>query len=219
MAHSISGTISGSLSGVIVSAGGKVATSSAGSYSIAAVPDGLVTVIPNYPGYSFSPPSYTFILSANVTGVNFTATAITNPWFTTNFQLRSGSTTFKPHDAIGQNIMIEKGEEVKIERGELADYTLADYFIGWKQVVKATFQVLYSKVITPAGGYSSLEAVLNARSAGVNLEYSVDGGSTWVFCRLTGDPPRDKIDGKNVGETMTVELESLGLVASPWKVS
>lgn len=219
MAHNISGTISGSLSGVIVAAGGKTGTSSGGAFTILAVPDGLVTVIPTKPGYSFSPPLYTFNLAGDTTGINFTATAITNAWFTTLFQLRSGTTTFKPADSVGRNVMIEKGEEVRIERGELADFTLADYFVGWRQKVRATFQVIYSKTITPDTGYSSLEAVLNARSAGVNLEYSVDGGANWVECLLESDPGREKIDNKNVGETVTIELISTALIASPWRTT
>ena len=80
--YSISGTItlnSAGLSGVTVKAGSASATTnSSGTYTISGLAAGSYTVTPTLSGYTFSPASQAVtISSANVTGINFTATAAT----------------------------------------------------------------------------------------------------------------------------------------------
>ena len=79
--YSISGTITLSgagLSGVTVTAGsGSATTNATGAYTISGLAAGSYTVTPSRSGYTFSPASQSAtISSANVTGVDFTATAV-----------------------------------------------------------------------------------------------------------------------------------------------
>ncbi len=76
--YSISGTITyngSGLSGVSVTAGSVSATTNAsGAYTINGVANGTYTVTPSLSGYTFSPASQSVTVnSANVTGINFTA--------------------------------------------------------------------------------------------------------------------------------------------------
>lgn len=82
--YSVSGavTLSGAgLSGVTVTAGSKSATStSTGAYTVSGLASGTYTVTPSLSGTTFSPVSQSVtVSSANVTGVNFTATQNTGP--------------------------------------------------------------------------------------------------------------------------------------------
>ena len=83
--YSISGTItlSGSgLSGVTVTAGSATATTASdGTYTISGLAAGSYTVTPSKSGYTFSPANQSVtISSSNVTGINFTATAVTTTY-------------------------------------------------------------------------------------------------------------------------------------------
>ncbi len=80
--YSISGTISPTAGGagaaVILSgaAGATATTNGAGNYTFSGLANGSYTVTPNNSGYTFSPVSRSVTVSAaNVTGMNFTATA------------------------------------------------------------------------------------------------------------------------------------------------
>jgi hypothetical protein len=87
-AFSISGTISptagGSgatvvLSGVVTA---STTTDSSGNYSFSGLANGNYAVTPSHTGYTFSPTSQSApVNGANVTGINFTATAQTAPTF------------------------------------------------------------------------------------------------------------------------------------------
>lgn len=218
--HSIAGTISGSLSGVVVTAGGDDATSSGGSYTIPAATDGLVEVIPQLAGYRFSPDKYVFNLAANTTGIDFTATA--TGIYACHFHLRcknSGGTvqaTFSPAAGVGVQVEPGRGEQVRIEREGL-DYSTDHYHIGFRQRVKATF-MSEGKSIAAAGGYSTLEAVLNAMAAGSYLEYNIidasAGGVNWVPCELDGDGEISRPNEKNVAKQFTIELVSKSAAVS-----
>jgi len=78
---SISGTVrlSGSaLPGITITAGVKSAvTDSAGQYTISGLAAGAYTVAPLGSSYSFTPASASVTLSSNLTGVDFTAAAVT----------------------------------------------------------------------------------------------------------------------------------------------
>lgn len=77
--RTISGRVSGAVAaGVTVSVGSRSAVTDAnGDYTIVNVRDGTYTVTPSLAWYTFSPASRTVTVSgANVTGVDFTATAI-----------------------------------------------------------------------------------------------------------------------------------------------
>jgi Carboxypeptidase regulatory-like domain len=85
-------TISGTLSptsggsGATVSLSGPVSattiSTSGGTYSFGGLPAGTYAVTPADPGFSFSPTSQTATITvANVSGINFTATAQTGPTF------------------------------------------------------------------------------------------------------------------------------------------
>jgi len=83
--YSISGTVTSGgtgLSGVLVSTGSStVTTDSSGNYTISGLANGTYTVTPTKSGYTFSPTSTSVtISSANKTGVNFTATAVTTTY-------------------------------------------------------------------------------------------------------------------------------------------
>lgn len=226
--YNISGTISGSLSGVVVTAGGKSGTSSGGSYSISAVPEGLVYIIPSLAGYTFSPAYYCLNLDGNKTGINFTASASASVLFSTFFHLRlknsSGSVlgTFSPHPEIfARSVERGRGELVRLER---TDVNLAtDHWnLGWRQIVRATFSDVGQKYIRPLPGYSSLEALFNMMTAGAFFEYNIadssPGGSSWVECELEKVDDK-KLKDKNVGITLTIEVQSKAVISSAFPVS
>ena len=87
--YSISGTISpvagGSGATVTLSgaAGATATANSSGNYTFSGLANGTYTVTPSHTGYTFSPSSVNVTVSgANVTtGLNFTATATTNPTY------------------------------------------------------------------------------------------------------------------------------------------
>jgi hypothetical protein len=81
--YTISGTVSPIAAGngttlTLSGAGTGTATGDAsGNYSFANLANGTYTVTPSRAGYTFSPPSQTVIVNgANLTGINFTATAV-----------------------------------------------------------------------------------------------------------------------------------------------
>jgi hypothetical protein len=221
--HSIAGTISGSLSDVIVVGGGDSATSSGGAYTIAAATDGLVYVIPSKAGYTFNPPYYVFNLAANTTGIDFTATATSTGIFNTYFHLRSKNAsgtvqaTFSPLVGIGRDVECATGEPL-VNEVELADRSTDNYLIGFRQIVKASFTAPALKYIPGAGGYVTLEAVMNSLAAGYYLEYNVidasAGGSNWVTCELVSYKRTKAISKRNFGVTVTIELASKSATVS-----
>ena len=225
--YNISGTISGSLSGVIVTAGGKSGTSSGGSYTISAVPEGLVYVVPSLAGYSFSPPLYVFTLAGDTTNINFTATA--ESLFSTNFHLRTknaaGSVlaTFSPAtDLFIKRVEPGVGEADQLERVDV-NHKTDNYILGFKQVVKVTLADASGyKYIRAAGGYSTLEAVLNSVVAGAVFEYNIidasAAGSNWVPCELV-KIDNQKIKDKNIGVQKNLEFISKDFVAASFPVS
>ena len=150
--------------------------------------------------------------------------------FTTYFHLRSKNSagtvqaTFSPLDGIGRQVEVGAGEPVTIER-ELITFATDHYFVGWKQVVVATFQDAgqkYIRGLASGTGSHSLEATLNAMPAGGYLEYQIDNASvasgTWIPCELKR-VTRKKLAKKNQALEVTVELISKAAVASPFAVS
>jgi hypothetical protein len=82
-AYSISGTVKAGgkpLSGVTVTSSGpaksSVTTGSDGTYSFKSLPKGSYTVTLSMTGYSFAPSNIKIVLNKNVTGQDFTATAL-----------------------------------------------------------------------------------------------------------------------------------------------
>ena len=150
--------------------------------------------------------------------------------FTTYFHLRSKNSggavqaTFSPLAGIGRQVEVGAGEPVTIER-ELINFATDNYFVGWKQVVVATFQDAgqkYIRGLASGTGSHSLEATLNAMPAGGYLEYQIDNASvasgTWVPCELKR-VTRKKMAKKNQAIEVTIELISKAAVASPFAVS
>jgi PKD repeat protein len=79
--YSIGGTVTEAgvgLPGVVVSDGTRSATTdSLGNYSIVAVPDGMYTLTPSKPGYTFAPATLGVAVSgANLAGKNFAGTSV-----------------------------------------------------------------------------------------------------------------------------------------------
>lgn len=144
--------------------------------------------------------------------------------FTTNFQLRaknaSGTVlaTFKEAaSGVGRRVGLPSPVGVWLEREGL-DLSDQSHFVGHKQAITVAFNS--EEVAVPGDtGYSSLEAVLNALPAGGTLEYTLDGGTTWVPCRHD-DPEVTKDDGDlNTGHTITLTLTSRAVVTSPLRTS
>ena len=86
--YSISGTITPAAGGsgaTVTLSGAATATTtsnSSGAYSFAGLANGTYAIIPSHTGYTFSPTSQIATVNgANVTGVNFTATAQVGPTF------------------------------------------------------------------------------------------------------------------------------------------
>lgn len=90
--YSISGTVTENgtgISGVTVSTGTRSATTQGdGTYTITGVPAGSYTVTPAKTDYAFTPTSRAVTVSANVTGVNFTAAKTA---FSISGMVRTGS--------------------------------------------------------------------------------------------------------------------------------
>jgi len=87
--YSISGTISPTAggSGATVTLSGAASSTttanSSGAYTFTGLVSGAYTVTPSHTGYTFAPTSQAATVNgANVTGINFTATAQTNPTYT-----------------------------------------------------------------------------------------------------------------------------------------
>lgn len=138
----------------------------------------------------------------------------------TNFRLRVKDTTgtvlatFVPATNIGRQIELASIEPVEIER-EKIDYSTDHYFLGYKQIVKATFIDTTSDTISAYSGYSTLETVLETRQAGYVFEYSLNAlGTVWIPCELVRYT-RKKLGKKNVGVEVSIELISKGLVSNP----
>jgi hypothetical protein len=151
--------------------------------------------------------------------------------YTTYFHLRAKNSagtvqaTFSPLATNGRKVEAGDGEPV-VEERELLTYATSNYFVGYKQIVKATFQAEASKVIpglASGTGSHSLEAVLNALPAGGYLEYQIDnasvGAGTWVPCELVRVSRKKFGNNKNVGIETSIELISRALVSSPFAVS
>lgn len=142
--------------------------------------------------------------------------------FTTYFHLRvktSGGSViaiFSPASTVGRDVTVGFGEAIILER-EKIDFSTDNYFLGWKQRVKAIF-VSSSKSITAASGYSTLEATLNAMTTGYKLEYNIidstAGGSNWVACELVSISKDKAQSGKNYGVKVTIELMSKSAVTN-----
>lgn len=80
--YSISGKVSGSAATVTLSgaSSAQTTTNGSGNYSFSGLANGSYLVAPSQSGYSFSPTTASeTIKSANITGVNFTATALPPP--------------------------------------------------------------------------------------------------------------------------------------------
>ena len=79
--YAISGTVTGAAGVTMTLSGAATATTTTGAggaYSLTALANGSYTVTPSLTGYTFSPASAAVSVSgANVTGTNFTATAVT----------------------------------------------------------------------------------------------------------------------------------------------
>jgi hypothetical protein len=81
--YTISGTVSGNLAGVTINLTGtssaSTTTASDGTYSFTGLSAGSYTITPSKTGYTFSPASLNpTVTSSNVTGQDFTASAVTN---------------------------------------------------------------------------------------------------------------------------------------------
>ena len=98
--YSISGTITyngAGLSGVTVSAGSGTAgtTNASGAYTITGLSAGTYAVTPSLSGYAFSPSSASkTINNANITGVNFTASAVSGGSYSISGRVTVRSTLF-----------------------------------------------------------------------------------------------------------------------------
>ncbi|MGA9753140.1 MAG: PKD domain-containing protein, partial [Acidobacteriota bacterium] len=97
--YSISGTITyngAGLSGVTVTAGSaSTTTNSSGAYTLSGLSTGTYTVAPSLSGYAFSPSSASeTINNANITGVNFTASAVGGGSYSISGRVTVTSTLF-----------------------------------------------------------------------------------------------------------------------------
>ncbi len=85
---SISGTVSGAVSsGVTITlsgtSSGTATTNASGNYTFTGLANGSYTVSPSQPGYTFTPTSEAVAINgANITSINFVATANTSPTYT-----------------------------------------------------------------------------------------------------------------------------------------
>jgi hypothetical protein len=117
---------------------------------------------------------------------------------------------------VGRDVAVGFGEAILLQR-EKIDFSTDDYFIGWKQRVKAVLTDT-AKTITAASGYSTLEATLNAMTTGYKLEYNIidssPGGSNWLACELLSISKDKAQSGKNYGVKVTIELMSKSAVTN-----
>ena len=168
--YSISGqvTLNGSpLSGVTVSpgAGYSVATDTNGSYTMVGLVNGSYTVTATKTGYNISSSQTVTINSSNVSGVNFTATAIAVPTYSI-----SGKVTLNNSPLSGATVSVGTGSSVTTDIN--GNYT----FVG---LVNGSYTVTATKT-----GYnisSSQTVTVNGSNvSGVNFtataSYSISGG-------------------------------------------
>jgi hypothetical protein len=142
-------------------------------------------------------------------------------WYSTYFQIKSvnGATTktFKADASVGTSISVGEGNIIQNEREKL-DYSTSNYIVGVKQIVQAEFRCLGTKYVLGASGYDSLEAVLNNIGAGSTIYYSIDNTAPSIPCHITSIK-REKLEGKNVGIKLKIELESDSVVSNAWRAS
>ena len=190
---SISGTITlngSALAGVTVSGGGKTdITNDKGVYTLTDAAMGSVTVTPSKTGYTFTPTSLTFDLSADATGKNFTATAVSST------HSISGSVKLNGSGLAG--VTVTAGSKTA-STNPLGDYTLTGVAAG-------------SVTVTPTmTGYtftqSSLTFTLSADATGKDFT-ATPAASTYSISGTV------KLNGSGlVGVTVTAASNGNGLV-------
>jgi len=78
--YTVSGMVTGTYSATLTMGNSTASIDSSGTYSFANVANGTYTITPSSSGYTFSPTSASVTVNgANVSGINFTATASTPP--------------------------------------------------------------------------------------------------------------------------------------------
>jgi hypothetical protein len=158
--YSLSGTItlSGSgLTGVTVTAGsGSATTNASGAWTISGLAAGSYTVTPSRSGYTFSPSSQAAtITSANVTGINFTATAV--------------STTYSISGSAGTSGATVTAGSVSATSDASNNYTLAGLAAGTYTVTPAKTGCTFSPASTSV-------TVTSANVTGVSFTASCPSG-------------------------------------------
>jgi hypothetical protein len=116
VSYTISGSVSGSAATLTLSGAGtgSTTTSSTGTFTFSGLANGSYAVTPSQSGYTFTPPSASVTVNgASITGVNFTATAVTVSHSVTlnwaastssnivGYNLYRGSTSGGPYTQIG----------------------------------------------------------------------------------------------------------------------
>jgi hypothetical protein len=169
--YSISGTVSGAAtSGVTMTLSGAASatttTASGGTYSFAGLANGTYTVTPSKAGYTFSPASASETVNgANITGVNFTATAVVSTYSI------SGTITLNGAGLSGVTVTAGSATATTSSSGA---YTLSG-------LVNGTYTVTPSKAGYTFSPASASETVNGANITGVNFTAAVASGPVTLF--------------------------------------
>jgi hypothetical protein len=201
---SVSGTVTAAgqpLANVVVSDGTRSATTSAsGAYTISGVPNGIYTLTPSRSGYTFTPPSQSVTVNgANVTGRNFTATAVAaNVILDARFD--SGTNGFvylddafrgtaRPAYASGARVAsggVGGSGALRVALGGVDDADVVGMSGGWR----VTFNLAQAQAVTVRFTYKLTQAANYENDERSEMLAALDGvlrGSGGVIAQIAGD--------------------------------
>ncbi|MFI5166102.1 MAG: protease pro-enzyme activation domain-containing protein [Thermoanaerobaculales bacterium] len=164
--YSISGTVSGAVtSGVTINLTGastaSTTTGTGGTYTFSGLTNGSYTVTPSLSGYTFSPASTPVtISSANVTGINFTSTAV--PTYSISGTV-SGAVTS------GVTMNLTGAKTASTTTGTGGTYTFSGLANGSYTVTPSLSGYTFSPTSTPV-------TISSANVTGINFTASGGGG-------------------------------------------
>ena len=191
----ISGTVSGAIQqGVLITlsgaGGGTTTTGVGGTYSFSGMPNGTYTITPSLTGYTFSPANLSVTVSgADVTGKNFTSTAVTY----------SISGTVSGATAQGVTITLSGAAGATTTTDSSGNYTITGLTNGNYTVTPS----LTGYTFSPA---STAVTINNANATGTNFVSSVVTAPTYSISgsvnRLGG--------GALAGATVTLSVGANG---------
>ncbi len=223
-AYAISGTISGGAGATVALTGTSTANVTAdagGNYTFSNLKNGTYTVTPTLSGYSITPPNQNVTVNgANLTGVNFTATAQSGTLSANPTSLAFGNVTVG--STASQNVTVTaNGASITISQANVTGtgYSITGLAIPATIAAgqSATFAVQFTPTSTGTAN-GSVSLVSNASNTPTNITLSgtgatqqtSSGGPTLFFSDLTWGPNSGWEGSANKGAAVTIWGKNFG---------